>query len=229
MSPYIVQLDNVSTKDVATVGGKNASLGEMIQHLSASGVLVPRGFALTVAAYREYLTFNGIGTRLQALLNSLNTATLSNLASISSQCKELIMNGNLPKDVTKEIKACWADFVKSNPNASVAVRSSASAEDSPSLSFAGQHESFLNVANEAELLESIKKCYASLFNERAIKYRLDNGVSNMLVDLSVGVQQMVRSDKGSAGVAFTIEPENGNENLIYITGAWGLGESVVQG
>ncbi len=224
---YIIPFHELSMNDTATVGGKNASLGEMIQHLKAEGINVPGGFAITAQAYYDFIAFNTLAPMIQCNLNRLNTQTLDNLAEVASSCRKLIMNGSLQTKLEEEVRAAYQ---KLSPDyGAVAVRSSATAEDSPTASFAGQHDSYLNIAGEDSLLLSVKKSYASLFNDRAIKYRIDNGFSHMQVGQSVGVQIMVRSDKGSAGVTFTIEPENGNENLIYVTGSWGLGESVVQG
>lgn len=229
MKSYTVQLEKVNGRDTATVGGKNASLGEMIQNLSSEGIRVPGGFAVTVAAWRDYIAYNKFESVLDEILTKFNRTTLENLGEVGKQARALILSGSLPEEITASIRKSWMDLKGTNENISVAVRSSASAEDSPSLSFAGQHDSFLNIRTVDELYGAIKKCYASLFNDRAIKYRIDNGIGATLIDLSVGVQLMVRSDLASAGVAFTIEPESGNKNLIYITGAWGLGESVVQG
>jgi pyruvate,water dikinase len=230
MTESILSFDQLTMAKVASVGGKNASLGEMIQNLSSSGINVPGGFALTVNAYEEFLNSNKLLPKLKQLLEQLNTKTLENLDSIGKNCRDIILNSELPITSNESIAKAYEQLLqKYGSDITVAVRSSATAEDSPNASFAGQHDSFLNIKGIDNLLLAVKKCYASLFNDRAIKYRIDNGFQHLQVGLSVGVQVMVRSDKGSAGVAFTIEPENGNKNLIYITGAWGLGESVVQG
>jgi pyruvate, water dikinase len=230
MNRFIIPFEKLSMKNLEQVGGKNASLGEMITNLSSLGIKVPPGYAITVDAYIKFLRGNGIDQMLAETLGSLDHNNLVNLSTVGKRCREIIMNSEIPDDVVKAIKIAHTTLVDSlGLNPSFAVRSSATAEDSPTASFAGQHESFLNVSGIDQLLQAIKKCYASLFNDRAIKYRIDHGFGDLQVGLSVGVQKMVRSDKGSAGVAFTIEPEHGNENLIYITGAWGLGESVVQG
>lgn len=230
MKSLVVPFNEISMSDTATVGGKNASLGEMIRGLSSKGINVPGGFAITVDAYHEFVETNAIGKLLNDHINDLNTTTLDNLAEVGRKCRWLIMESDLPESVRAAVTSEWERLVAKHGNAlSLAVRSSATAEDSPTMSFAGQHDSFLNIKSLESLLYSVKKCYASLFNDRAIKYRLDHGLDTKQIGLSVGVQLMVRSDKGSAGVAFTIDPENGNDNLIYITGAWGLGESVVQG
>lgn len=229
MKKYIIDFENLSMKDLARVGGKNASLGEMINNLSKLGIAVPPGFAVTVDAFYDFLAFNTLSPLLQDVLNRLDRKRLTNLADIGNACRDLILKSHFPEGVQAAIQQAYGELMSRGVTHSVAVRSSATAEDSPTASFAGQHESYLNIAGEDNVLMAVRKCYASLFNDRAIKYRIDNGFSDMQVGLSVGIQSMVRSDEGSAGVAFTIEPENGNPNLVYVTGAWGLGESVVQG
>jgi pyruvate,water dikinase len=229
MNSFIIPFSHATLKDLPKVGGKNASIGEMIQHLSPLGIKVPMGFAITADAYKDFISFNTLAPLLQDKLSKLNEQTLENLSTVSKECKALIMKGVFPEQLKKELRFALTLYIQKNEGISFAVRSSATAEDLPTASFAGQHDSFLNVRSYDDVLEAVQKCYASLFNERAIKYRIDNGVSHITVAQSVGVQSMVRADKGSAGVAFTLEPENGNENLIYITGSWGLGESVVQG
>ncbi len=230
MNNYIIPFSLLRAKDVALVGGKNASLGEMINQLSPLGINIPDGFAITTKAYHTFLSHNKIEGILTQQLDTLNPHTLETLSEVSAACKSIVFKSQFPEALAEELKMAYEALLKKyGDTISIAVRSSATAEDSPTASFAGQHESFLNITGLAGMLEAVQQCYASLFNERAIKYRIDNGFTHMGVGLSVGIQLMVRSDKGSAGVAFTIEPENGNENLIYITGAWGLGESVVQG
>lgn len=230
MKTLILPFEQITMKDLPHVGGKNASLGEMIHHLLPLGIAVPGGFAVTVDAFNQFLSFNKLDEQIQQIFKKLNRETLEGLSEVGEQSRELIMLADFPEALKDSISKAYNHLIEKNSlNTSVAVRSSATAEDSPSASFAGQHDSFLNVIGSDEVLLAIKRCYASLYNDRAIKYRIDNKFSEEQVALSVGVQRMVRSDKGSAGVAFTIEPENGNENLIYLTGAWGLGESVVQG
>ncbi len=230
MNSYILPFADLSAKDVALVGGKNASLGEMIHHLSPMGVHVPDGFALSTDAYFTFLSDNKLTEALQSKLNELNTQSLDNLGILSAACKALILKGTFSENLREQLRNAYHHLCnKCGAAISVAVRSSATAEDSPTASFAGQHESYLNVTGVDALLEAVHHCYASVFAERAIKYRLDNGFAHLSLGLSVGVQRMVRADKGCAGVVFTIEPETGNQNLIYLTGAWGLGESVVQG
>jgi pyruvate, water dikinase len=229
MNKFIKTFNQISSNDVAIVGGKNASLGEMITNLKPLGVEVPDGFALTVDAYREFLAANALTPVLENLLRQLDRKSLSNLAQIGERCRSFIMYAKLPEQVEESIRYAYLKLMSHGLVHSVAVRSSATAEDSPTASFAGQHESYLNVRGVENVIKAVHNCYASLFNDRAIKYRQDNGFADMQVGLSVGIQMMVRSDRASAGVIFTIEPENGNQNLIYLTGAWGLGESVVQG
>jgi pyruvate, water dikinase len=229
MKKFTKPFRQVSMEDLSKVGGKNASLGEMIHSLSSLGIAVPDGFAITVDAYDDFLSHNSLTPALAAILNRLERKSLENLADIGKQCRDLIMKSTFPPAVEEAIRQALKTLMERGLVHSVAVRSSATAEDSPTASFAGQHESYLNVTGGDAVIDAVRKCYASLFNDRAIKYRLDNGFTDLQVGLSVAVQHMVRSDRGSAGVIFTIEPETGNENLIYLTGAWGLGESVVQG
>lgn len=229
MKEYIIPFNDLTMSDLAKVGGKNASLGEMIRSLSSLGVSIPDGFAITIDAFYEFLSFNHLSARIQSELNKLDRTSLENLSFVGKQCRELIMKAVFPDELKTTIEQAYVELLSKYGLISVAVRSSATAEDSPVASFAGQHDSFLNITGADNTLQAVKKCYASLYNDRAIKYRVDNKFQDMEVGLSVGVQIMVRSDKGSAGVIFTIEPETGNQNLIYVTGAWGLGESVVQG
>jgi pyruvate,water dikinase len=225
---FTLPFSQLRNTDVARVGGKNASLGEMFNQLSSAGIRVPDGFAITAAGFRHFLASNALEAPLQAALARLDRATLDNLAEVGSTCRELLQRATLPADLQEAILSAHRTLNTDN-HFSVAVRSSATAEDLPDASFAGQHESYLNISGDAELLAAVQRCYASLFNDRAIKYREDNHFEHMEVALSVGVQRMVRSDVGSAGVAFTLDPESGNPNVIYITSSWGLGENVVQG
>lgn len=230
MKRYTIPFSKLTMTDLPQVGGKNASLGEMIGSLSSMGIRVPDGFAVTVEAFQEFLSFNSICPQLQTVLDRLDRNTLENLDEVGAECRAVMMRGMLPESVKEAIRTAYADLENAaGTSISVAVRSSATAEDSASASFAGQHDSFLNVRGFEQVLYAVRQSYASLYNDRAIKYRIDNGFSDMQIGQSVGIQLMVRSDKSSAGVAFTLEPENGNDNIIYITGAWGLGESVVQG
>lgn len=225
---YCVNFRDIKLTDLPSVGGKNASLGEMLNTLSPLGIQIPDGFALTADAFRLFLHENNFVEPLTEWLTELDINTLSNLPEIGQKCRNLIGSGVLPDAVKQETLLAYR-LLENDAPISVAVRSSATAEDLPTASFAGQHDSFLNVEGEENLLNAVIKCYVSLFNNRAIKYRIDNGFEHLKVALSVGVQQMIRSDKGSAGVAFTLDPETGFTNVIYLTGAWGLGENVVQG
>jgi pyruvate,water dikinase len=226
MTNYCISFDKIRHTDLPRVGGKNASLGEMIRKMTPLGIRVPGGFAVSAAAYREYIQASHLLEPLKESLDSLDRKSLKNLAEVGSRCRKLVLSGEIPDAVQKEVETCYRQMGEKK---AVAVRSSATAEDLPTASFAGQHDSFLNIRGTAALLDSIRNCYASLFNDRAIKYRLDNGFDHLEVALSVGVQYMVRSDKGSAGVAFTLDPESGSGNVVYLTSAWGLGELVVQG
>ena len=225
MNDFVKDLAAVRNTDVALVGGKNASLGEMIGALSEHGIRVPGGFAVTSAGYWRLIDGNGLRGSLQALMAKLDRKELSKLGEVAGEARSLILAAPWPKDLEDAIRNAYQRLGEP----SVAVRSSATAEDLPTASFAGRHESFLNVRGAEALLDACKRCYASLFLERAIKYRHDMGFPDMKVALSIGVQRMVRSDRGSAGVCFTLEPESGFRNVVHIAGNWGLGENVVQG
>ena len=230
MKPIIKSFQEISMDDLSQVGGKNASLGEMIKNLSPLGINIPDGFAITADAFYNFLESNSLLLPIQQNLNLIERTTLENLSEASASCRALVMKSIIPENVLDGIKVGYATLSgKYGGDFSVAIRSSATAEDSLAASFAGQHDSFLNVRGVEDVLQCVKQCYASLFNDRAIKYRMDNGFIDKQIGISVGVQIMVRSDKSSAGVAFTLDPETGNKNVIYVTGAWGLGESVVQG
>ncbi len=216
--------------DIAIVGGKNASLGEMIQHLKYEGIQVPDGFAITSKVYWDFLDTNKIRIKLGELLNTLDLVNFSNLSMVSKKAKALFLEKEIPSTIQDEIRKFYHTFIlEKGDKISLAVRSSATAEDLPNASFAGQQESYLNISGEEDLIEACKKCFASLFTERAIKYRIDNGFDHMKVALSVGVQQMIRADIGCSGVAFSIDPDTGFKNVVLIDGIWGLGENLVQG
>jgi len=225
---YIKKFSESGIGDVATVGGKNASLGEMISKLSSKGIVVPDGFATTAFAFETFLTYNELHLPLFDLIIKLNKTDYSNLKEIGTNARKLILAGKLPEKLVAEIIHSYKELCGKTPFA-VAVRSSATAEDLPEASFAGQHESFLNIVGENAVLEAIIKCYASLYTDRAIKYREDNHFAHEKIALSVGVQKMVRSDKGCSGVGFTLEPESGFTELVHLSGVWGLGENIVQG
>lgn len=230
MNKYIRFFSDLTNKDTAEVGGKNASLGEMISILEPKGIHIPAGYATTANAYWDYLEHNGLREKLTDLLNKLDKKEFKNLKQTGKKARDLIMKGEFPPDLGKAIKDAYKKLEeKEEALTSVAVRSSATAEDLPEASFAGQHDSFMNVKGPEKTLEACKKCFASLFTDRAIQYREHNGFDHMKVALSAGVQKMVRSDKASAGVIFTILPETGYEEVIFLTGAWGLGDNVVQG
>jgi pyruvate,water dikinase len=228
---HILFFNQISINDIAKVGGKNASLGEMYKQLNPKGIGIPNGFALTADAYRLFRKHNNIEQQLNDLLLSLDTEHYSNLIEIGETARTLILSGTFPTDIIDAINEAYQTLSDNCgiKNLDVAVRSSATAEDLPTASFAGRMESFLNISGEKQLLEAVHRCYASLFTDRAIKYRHDMGFTGIDVAISVGVQQMVRSDKASSGVAFTIDPDSGFENGIIINSAWGLGENIVQG
>ncbi|GAB2849434.1 phosphoenolpyruvate synthase [Hymenobacter ruber] len=229
-APFALFFQELTNDNVALVGGKNASLGELFNRLTSKGISVPNGFATTAAAYWLFLDENHLREPLAALLAQMDNQEFSNLADIGSQARALLSAAPLPAPVATAIEDAYQQLVDGYEHEiQVAVRSSATAEDLPTASFAGQHDSFLDVRSPEAVLDACRKCYVSLFNDRAIKYRVQNGFDHVKVALSVGVQTMVRSDLASAGVAFTIEPETGHENLVYLTGSWGLGENVVQG
>jgi len=227
---HILKFNQIGINDIALVGGKNASLGEMFQKLTTQGINVPDGFAITSSAYWKLLDQQDAKERLSVILNELDTEDFSNLAEIGEKARNLISQLTIPNEVNQIIVDAYNSLCKEyDEQIQVAVRSSATAEDLPNASFAGQQESYLNIRNEGELLEACLNCYASLFTNRAIKYRNDNGFDHMCVALSIGVQKMVRSDKACAGVCFTIDPETGFKNVIHISGSWGLGENIVKG
>jgi pyruvate,water dikinase len=215
--------------DVEAVGGKNASLGEMISQLAASGVRVPGGFATTAHAFRQFLAHNGLAARIQDRLSTLNTDDVKALAEAGAQIRAWIEATPFPPELETAIRAEFARLTADHPGASFAVRSSATAEDLPDASFAGQQETFLNVIGIDEVLHKMKEVFASLYNDRAISYRVHKGFAHGDVALSAGVQRMVRSDLGAAGVMFTIDTESGFTDVVFITSSYGLGETVVQG
>ncbi|PNX46272.1 MAG: phosphoenolpyruvate synthase [Thermoplasmata archaeon M9B1D] len=222
--------EDLTIKDVPSVGGKNASLGEMIRSLGQKGVNVPGGFAVTAYAYKYTIEKAGIDKKIREILSDLDTSNLKNLAERGEKIRELIKMTPLPSELQEDIGRHYREMEKRyGKNCDVAVRSSATAEDLPDASFAGQQETFLNVQGEKDLLEKVRECFASLFTNRAISYRVDKGFDHFSVYLSVGIQKMVRSDLASSGVIFSIDTESGFRDAVYITGAYGLGENVVQG
>lgn len=225
---FIKAFRELGINDVALVGGKNASLGELVGKLTSFGINTPDGFAITADAYKALLEENDAFSHLTHILSGLDRKNYSNLADIGNQARTVLQQCNMSDELCEEILESYKNLGKGQ-KLSVAVRSSATAEDLPNASFAGQHESYLNIRGKESLLHAVKKCFVSLFTDRAIKYREDNGFDHMKVYLSVGVQRMVRSDLACSGVAFTLEPESGNQNVILIQGGWGLGENIVQG
>lgn len=220
----------LSMADVPLVGGKNASLGELVRELTPLGVRIPDGFAVTAEAFREVIRRSGIQGQLEAALAGLDKRDVRALARAGARCRELVYGAGLPAEIEAEILDAYDRLeAEYGSDLSLAVRSSATAEDLPTASFAGQHDTYLNVRGRAMLLDAVRRCMASLFTDRAISYRIDKGFDHFKVALSVGVQKMVRSDLGAAGVMFSIDTETGFPDVVFITGAWGLGENVVQG
>jgi len=227
---FSIWFEELGIDDVPSVGGKNASLGEMIRLLNEKGVNVPSGFAVTAYAYKYMVEKEGIDKKIKEILSDLDTHDVKNIAVRGEKIRNLIKNTPLPPELEEDIRKRYKEMEERyGENVDVAVRSSATAEDLPDASFAGQQETYLNVRGEEELLEKVRDCFASLFTNRAISYRVDKGFDHFSVYLSVGVQKMVRSDLASSGVMFSIDTESGFRNAAYITGAYGLGENVVQG
>ena len=224
----VVPFEQLRMSDVESVGGKNASLGEMISQLP-TGVRVPTGFATTAHAFREFLAFDGLTARINAKLDALDTEDVRALAQVGAEIRAMVEAQPFPANLDKAIRDAFATLSAGNAAASFAVRSSATAEDLPDASFAGQQETFLNVVGIEEVLHKMKEVFASLYNDRAISYRVHKGFAHADVALSAGVQRMVRSDLGAAGVMFTIDTESGFEDVVFITSSYGLGETVVQG
>jgi pyruvate, water dikinase len=227
MTEYLVPFEHLRMSDVERVGGKNASIGEMIGQLSALGVQVPGGFATTADAFREFLSHNGLAARIKAALDPLDVDDIDALTQTGAQIRRWIVETPFPAALESAVLAAWTAM--GGESIAVAVRSSATAEDLPEASFAGQQETFLNVRGAAALLHCVREVYASLFNDRAIAYRVHQGFAHEHVALSVGVQHMVRSDLGASGVLFTLDTESGFRDVVFVTAAYGLGETVVQG
>src|SRR5277367_6542422 len=232
MKPYIIPFEQLKNKDVELVGGKNASIGEMISGLANLGVSVPGGFATTSHAYRDFLAQDGLDERIRGTLAALDVDDVERLAVVGAQIRGWMLATPFPERLHREILESWRAMGKALGDArefAVAVRSSATAEDLPEASFAGQQETFLNVRGEQQVLKAMHEVYASLFNDRAISYRVHHKFDHSAVALSVGIQHMVRSDLGAAGVMFTLDTESGFRDVVFITAAYGLGETVVQG
>jgi pyruvate,water dikinase len=227
---FVRWFEEIGAHDIALVGGKNASLGEMIRNLSKKGINIPSGFAITAEAYKYVIEKAGIGQKIKDTLKDLDTHDMENLAERGEKIRNLIAHSPCPKKLEEEIRVAYREMEKKyGGGVDVAVRSSATAEDLPTASFAGQQTSYLNVRGEGDLLERVMDCFASLFTNRAISYRVDKGFDHLIVYLSVGVQKMVRSDLACSGVMFSIDTDSGFKDVVYITAAYGLGENVVQG
>ena len=230
-SKYLVLwFTQTGIEDVPLVGGKNASLGEMYQHLTKRGVNIPNGFSITATAYRQFIRYNKLEQEIKDILKDLDTSNIHNLFTKGHKIRDLIRNAKFPEDIEHEIRYSYKKLCRQyGEMTDVAVRSSATAEDLPDASFAGQQETYLNIRGEAALLESCKKCFASLFTNRAISYREDKNFDHFNIALSIGVQKMVRSDLASSGVMFSIDTESGFQDVVFINASYGLGENIVQG
>ncbi len=226
---YVQPLQELRMADVATVGGKNASLGELISQLAASGVRVPGGFATTAQAFDDYLAHNQLTAKIDAALASVNVDDMDALARAGAAIRAMVEKAAIPPEVERQVREAYEGVAKGDAQASFAVRSSATAEDLPDASFAGQQETYLNIRGVEHVLEAVKRVYASLYNDRAIAYRVHKGFKHAEVSISAGVQRMVRSDLGAAGVMFTMDTESGFREVVFITSSYGLGEMVVQG
>ncbi|MBN1175105.1 phosphoenolpyruvate synthase [Candidatus Woesearchaeota archaeon] len=229
-SAFILWFDQVGIEDVPLVGGKNASLGEMYTNLTSKGVRVPNGFAITAYAYHYLLDHAGIRDEIKRILSDLDTGDMKNLSERGKKVRDLIKQASFPPELTQAIIEAYGHLsIQYGDNCDVAVRSSATAEDLPDASFAGQQETYLNITGNDELIMACKRCFASLFTDRAISYRVDKKFDHFSIGLSIAVQKMVRSDKATSGVMFSIDTESGFEDVVFVTGAYGLGENVVQG
>ncbi len=229
MPKYTVPYSQISQEDLSLVGGKNASLGEMIRALSSKGVAVPGGFAVTTESYWSFFEENGIEEELKKILGEFDRESTKSLRETGERAREVIMKGKFPEEVERSIRSSYREMCRENDNLSVAIRSSAVCEDAPDASFAGQFETFLNVSGEEEVLEAVKKCIASSFNDRVIAYREEKKVPHLKFALSVGVQRMVRSDLSSSGIMFTLDTESGFRDVVLINSIFGVGEMIVQG
>ncbi len=229
MRPYTLPFAELGRHDVASVGGKNSSLGEMISNLAKLGVTVPDGFATTADAYRDFLAHDGLAVRIQGELAGLDVDDVAKLALTGARIREWILSTPFPPRLQQEIEQGYARMCGGRTDVAVAVRSSATAEDLPEASFAGQQETLLNVRGAAAVVRAVHEVFASLFNDRAISYRVHQGFDHSQVALSAGIQYMVRSDVGASGVMFTLDTDSGFRDVVFITASYGLGETVVQG
>ncbi len=230
MSGYIRSFLEIGLQDIGLVGGKTASLGELYSTLASEGVAVPNGFAITADAYRDALSQPGVADELHRLLDGLDKRKIKRLAAIAAKAREVVYRATDTAPLREQIVEAYRQLEReAGAGVAVAVRSSATAEDLPTASFAGQHESFLNVRGPKDLFEACRRCFASIFTDRAISYRIDNGFDHFKVFLSVAVMKMVRSDIGASGVIFTLDTESGFRDVVFVTGCYGLGETIVQG
>lgn len=229
MNDYIIWFQDLGMSDVDRVGGKNASLGEMISNLANAGVTVPGGFATTAHAYREFLAKDGLKDRIDSTLEALDINDVNELARVGAQVRQWVLDTPFPAALESALKETYAELQGSNTNMAVAVRSSATAEDLPDASFAGQQETFLNIVGLDQVRHAVREVFASLFNDRAISYRVHHGFDHKSVALSAGIQKMVRSETASSGVMFSMDTESGFDQVVFITSSYGLGETVVQG
>ena len=225
----VISFQNLRMGDVERVGGKNASLGEMIGELAGAGIRVPDGFATTAYAFREFLTHNGLADRIGKRLRGLDVDDVAALAKAGAEIRGWVVAAPLQPALESAIGEAFGTVVEAAPGATWAVRSSATAEDLPDASFAGQQETFLNINGLNNILHAVKEVFSSLYNDRAISYRVHQGFVHEDVALSAGIQRMVRSDRGASGVMFTMDTESGFDQVVFITSAYGLGETVVQG
>jgi pyruvate, water dikinase len=228
LNSLVLGFERLRKGDVEIVGGKNSSLGEMISSLATAGVRVPGGFATTAQAYRDFLKQNALDERIRAALANLDVENVEKLTEVGAQIRQWILSTPFPPDLQQAVLG-ELKRMSNGKEISVAVRSSATAEDLPEASFAGQQETFLNVRGEADVLKAMHEVFASLFNDRAIAYRVHHGFDHSAVALSAGVQHMVRSDLGASGVMFTLDTDSGFRDVVFITASYGLGETVVQG
>jgi len=229
LQDYIIWFDQLGMNDVETVGGKNASLGEMIANLSSVDIRVPNGFATTSNAYRDFLTSNNLSSKINSALDSLDVSDVNALAETGAKIRGWMMDAPIPKAFEDSLKEAYMKLQGGNESTSVAVRSSATAEDLPEASFAGQQETFLNVKGFDQVVQSVREVFASLYNDRAISYRVHHEFEHSEVALSAGIQKMVRSESASSGVMFTLDTESGFRDVVFITSSYGLGETIVQG
>jgi pyruvate,water dikinase len=230
MNKFIRWFDEIKIKDIPLVGGKNASLGDMYQELTPEGLKIPNGFAITADAYWHVLRSNEIIKKLKNAMNGLNKNDVKDLSKRGKTARELILGAGIPEDLWEEIKDSYDKLCKQyGEEVDVTVRSSATAEDLPTASFAGQQETYLNIRGYNSLKEACRKCFASLFTDRAISYRIDHNFDHFKVGLSIGIQKMVRSDLATSGVIFTLDTDSGFRDVVFITACYGLGENIVQG